>query len=423
MLGTKRETQLYLLYLHPDGKQAAISQRLTDEGTYYGANIIELAAEMGLFGQLLRRIHFRQLRQLSADDKLIRAETVWYLNSAQPHKLNWQDITSFDETQQQWIKLAQIQLAQMPQSHVGWQAQALAWIDEELTAQNIQRLAPPKVLKHWQISVLWELNTTEGVFYFKAVPEFLRREIEFTPVLARKLTRAAPPVLSADASKGFLLMATAGQPATEINGAAFLQHLAHIQQQSLPLLSSLNLRNRGPDYILTWFDHLFSDECLSVGNPKGFSQQEAQQFRQLRPMLQKTVQALADGPIPLTLVHGDMHNGNIVRQGSEYTILDWSDVCLSHPFLDAKTAYLWPEEQDPPEELYEEARQAYLAAWQTYAPASQLLVLYNKAVIVAELFSALSYVDGIQSAVEDKSEWDYVHLEHLRKVITLSVDK
>lgn len=270
------------------------------------------------------------------------------------------------------------------------------------------------VLKHWQISLLWQVETTGGRVYFKAVPDFFGREVRVTPRLAAELPGAAPPVLAADEERGFLLLKGAGQTQDALDLPALMRHLAWVQRRSLPLLSHLPLQDRSPNFLRARLDDLFSDACLLPGEEGGLSAGEAATLRAQRPELEAALARLAASPLPLTLGHGDLHGGNVVVDGAgRFTVLDWSDACRLHPFLDANAAYF----AQAPAEAVEEAHAAYLDAWTDLLPPDELRALHADGLRAGELLRALGYVDGIQPHVEDRAEWHGAHLYHLRKLL------
>lgn len=415
----RRETTLHLLFTH--GEQAAMRTLTTDQTSYFGANVVEVAAAAGLDLRPLRRVFFKYDGEI---DGVRKAESVWHMDAREDGGLNWQPVTAFSERERGWIEIAQTPPSNVPWMHAGWFASALTWLDSELAAQGWWRRGDPKVLKHWQISALWQVETTHGKVYFKAVPDFFSREVEFTPKLAQELSGAAPPVVAADVERGFLLLADAGEALSDTPDlVALMRHLAQLQQESIPLVGAWPLRDRGPEYVLAWLDNLFSDEGLLLGDEDGFSADEAARLRAQRPALEAALQRLSASPIPRTLGHGDVHGGNVVQRGEQYTLLDWSDICRLHPFMDANPAYFLPEifESDyvEPASAVAEARDAYLAAWTDFAAPDELRQLFADALLAEELLRALGYVDGIQAAVEDKIEWHGTHLLHLRKLLAL----
>lgn len=410
----RRETTLHLLFTR--GGKAALRTLITDQTSYFGANVLEAAGEGSV---LLRRLQFRFSGEVGG---VRRAESVWHLEAAPGLDLDWQPASEWPERAREWFERARTPPGNVPWMHAGWHADALAWLDAELTEQGWVRRGEPTVLKHWQISVLWRVETSGGRVYFKGVPDFFRREVEVTPLLSRELPGAAPPVLAADTELGFLLLADAGKECGVPDLNALMRHLAHLQRASVPLLGHWALRDRGPEYVLSWLDRLLSDGVLLTDQQGGFTPEEAARLRAHRSALEAALRRLSASPLPRTLGHGDLHGGNVVERGGRFTLLDWSDVCLTHPFLDAHPAYFLGFEaldalDGDQHALVADARDTYLQAWTDFAPPTELRALFEDARLVGELFRALGYVDGIQPAVEDKAEWRGAHLEHLRRLV------
>lgn len=412
----RRETLLTLLFTR--GEDVALHTLTTGQTSYFGANVLEAARGAGLPATLRRRLHFHAKGEVGG---VRRAESVWHLEAAAcgDARLDWQPRGELPPRQRAWAEAARSAPGNVPWMHAGWHAAALAWLDAELAAQGWERRGPPTVLKHWQISTLWRVETTGGRVYLKGVPGFFRREVEVTPLLARELPGAAPPVLAADTRRGLLLLADAGEEPCPPDLNALMRHLARVQRASVPLLGGWALRDRGPEYVLGWLGRLLSDEALLVGQPDGLTPAEAERLRARAPRLEAALRRLGGSPLPRTLGHGDVHGGNVVERGGRFTLLDWSDVCRTHPFLDANPAYFLGFEAldhlgDAQRRELAAATDAYLHAWTDCAPLAELRALFDDGLRAGELFRALGYVDGIQSAVEDRAEWHGVHLEHLR---------
>ncbi|PTA68843.1 phosphotransferase [Deinococcus arcticus] len=404
---TRRQTTLHLLLTH--GGVAAHHTLTVHTPTYYGQHVLDAARAAGLDGWLGRRLAFSPQGTAGG---VTRAECVWHLHSAAPLG----PAAAPDEAPARAIGWRQAALSLPPPTpwfHRSWRALALEWLDTELAAQGLSRTGGPEVLKHWQISLLWRVPTTGGQVYFKAAPEFFAREVHLTPVLARELVGAAPGVLAADTARGFLLLADAGETGTD-DLEGLMRHLAAVQRASRPLLPRLALRDRGPGYLRRWWPRLLGDEVLLVGQPGGLTPAEAAALRGRHTELDAALARLAASSLPPTLGHGDLHSGNVATQGGAFTLLDWSDACCTHPFLDAQPASLAP---DATPGALAAARDAYLAAWTDCAPLDELRALHSDAALAGELLRALGYVDGIQGAVADKTEWHGVHLDHLRRLL------
>ena len=66
---------------------------------------------------------------------------------------------------------------------------------------------------------------------------------------------------------------------------------------------------------------------------------ELARLRTAIPALQERCTVLGRYNLPDCLVHGDLHLGNVARNGDSYQIFDWSDSCIAHPFVDMIEPY------------------------------------------------------------------------------------
>src|SRR5262249_15353936 len=128
----------------------------------------------------------------------------------------------------------------------------------------------------------------------------------------------------------------------------------------------------------------------------GLSAHECERLPSLVPHLQRLCTRLARGPVPQTLVHGDLYMKNVASNAGQYQFFDWSDACVTHPFFDMMTIYT---ERDP--RVYLALRDTYLTLWTDYAPMAQLLEAWELAAPLSYLHQAISYqhiVPGLEPA-------------------------
>ena len=127
---------------------------------------------------------------------------------------------------------------------------------------------------------------------------------------------------------------------------------------------------------------------------------------------------LAALPIPQSIVHGDLHGGNVGIQGEDFIFFDWTDACISHPFFDMLDIFY---EKDTA--VQTELRDAYLAMWTDYAPIPQLLDIWQLAEIGAAIHHSFSYWQMlIHLEPHVRSDLSHMLPIWLRKILTLSND-
>ena len=83
---------------------------------------------------------------------------------------------------------------------------------------------------------------------------------------------------------------------------------------------------------------------------------------------------LAGHAVPPSIVHGDLHLGNVARGPAGYRFFDWTDACVAHPFFDLLTIRRGTgfAEGEGDGELRERLRAAYLPAWASFEPPGRL---------------------------------------------------
>lgn len=411
---------------HPDGRRVAavggaLPVAVVAENTFVGRGLTDAFPELSPWLAPLRRLHFARLGK-EADGTLLR-EAVWHLDA--PHGLRgvaWVLPGELPETERRWAEatLSPAPPSRPPFARVGWAAGALAWLDEELKEQGLSRAGPPEPVKHWGISALWRVPLEGDPVYLKAVPAFFAREVAATCVLSGEIPGAAPPVLAAEEGRGLLLLKHAGDvPDEEDDGTALAAHLARVQRASaglLPELRSRGVPDHGPGWVASLLPELLREDVLLLGEEEGLTPAEAARLWVLEGRLQEACVRLLASPLPEVAGHGDLHRNNAVRDGAgRWTLIDWSDVSVTHPFLDANPTYLAPDGASP--ETLEAVETAYLSVWADLLPLPEGRALMRDARLVGEVYRALGYTHGIQPHIEDKDESRTAHLEHLRRVL------
>ena len=116
--------------------------------------------------------------------------------------------------------------------------------------------------------------------------------------------------------------------------------------------------------------------------------------------LESRCEELDEGPLPQTLVHGDLHPWNVMVDGDELRIFDWSDACVSHPLFDLPTFLTRTDDPSAREKLLD----AYLDVWSDIALRDELRAAYVLALPLAHVHHAISYL-RITAALEPDDRW------------------
>ena len=125
---------------------------------------------------------------------------------------------------------------------------------------------------------------------------------------------------------------------------------------------------------------------------------EIERLRALGPQLQAICAELAGYEVPHTLVHGDLHLGNVARSAGSYLFFDWTDACVAHPFFDTISIF---QAKDP--NVQAQLRNSYLGVWAAYEPIERLLEAWKLAKPLCALHQAVSY-QHIVATLEETSK-------------------
>ncbi|MFN0282733.1 MAG: aminoglycoside phosphotransferase family protein [Kineosporiaceae bacterium] len=241
----------------------------------------------------------------------------------------------------------------------GWWDEATTWVDEALAAAGRpDRTGPLEPVEHWSISSVARVPVVGGLVWLKAVPPVFARE---GPVLAAlgellaglprtgpdgvRLPRV-PDVLGTrdDGPAGaLLLLADAGTipdgvaPGEAARLAAGLARLQVVTAGHVLDLAGAGLDDRTPAVLATGIARL-AEDAVELDRLDG---DERAALRRAVPRWQDRLLALAGSPLPVVLVHGDLHPWNVARAAGwvdgDEVLIDWTDAAVGVAGVDLVT--------------------------------------------------------------------------------------
>jgi hypothetical protein len=237
-----------------------------------------------------------------------------------------------------WLeeRLHGVSAGRAPWARTGWWDEAVGWALTAAQNAGLHAAGPPELEKMWGISVVLRLPLVEGDAYFKQSCASFRAEAAVTAALAAWAPAALPDVIALDADEGRLLMHDLGgvpldeqQPAwaAGLMGAADLQRSC---SGRIGWLLASGAQDRPLTRLAETAAHLERHDELMARLPVATRQRWSAAAARVADCC-----LLLDelGPAP-TLVHGDLHPGNMVIAGRQIKIFDWTDASVSHPFVD-----------------------------------------------------------------------------------------
>jgi hypothetical protein len=260
-----------------------------------------------------------------------------------------------------------------PQASLRWARSALPFT---VTGAAQQRT--------WNLSSIWRLDTPTGPAWLKEVPPFFAHEPAVLGWLAEQgHADRVPRVLASDGGR-MLLAHIAGE---DLYGAplpirdAIAEAMHRIQvQSSAEALLHIGVPDRRPSTLAP----LLTRVAMTVGVPG---------LDDLLADLPSLLVEIQECGLPDTLVHGDLHPGNV--RGS-LVLIDWGDSVVGHPALDILRLT-----EDLPPASAQVLIDAWVTRWRAAVPGSDPARAQELIRPVAALVAAAAYagfLDNIEPA-------------------------
>jgi aminoglycoside phosphotransferase (APT) family kinase protein len=284
-----------------------------------------------------------------------------------------------------------------------WYDEVEAWVDDRLAALGRRRTGPSEPVKVWSMSAVLKIPSDPDPVWLKAACRHFHAEPALTRLVSQMLPAHTPSVIATDDERGWTLtehMAGAdeeavpegiGPPAARIAAALQLRSLEH-----LPEISAAGVPVRD----LTATRHGFDEILAASAELVQLTPDEVAAAQAARPTVHALLEELDSLGIPDTLVHGDLHSGNVAQDGDSLLLYDWSDASVSHPFLDVVLLG---------SRLSDDEREATLAAYAEVWRAAYPLLDTTRALALAEhantIYQMVTF-EQIYRAQEDASYWE-----------------
>jgi hypothetical protein len=300
----------------------------------------------------------------------------------------------------------------MTARRAAWISRARSWIRDRLDGQQFEMT----VVRRQPWSFVIKVRSPGKSFFFKACAEPGRHEAALLPRLAETFPDLVPAPLAVDEALAWLLLPDCGrrlknlhkEPQRHAVWLDMLPRYAEIQRWASGRLdewAAMGMPDRRPGRLPGALQALLADDdAICLGQPHGLSADMRRSLLAALPDLAAACRMLADGPVPASLDHGDLHNSNLLVQQGQYRLLDWGDANLAHPFcsllvtLDALGADL---KSPGARQQVAALRDAYLGAWSAFTDWKTLEKLFDAALWVGHICRALDFQHMLTLADED----------------------
>ena len=266
-------------------------------------------------------------------------------------------------------------MSSLPWDDGGWFDDAAAWIEA-----RVERRGELELLRTRPWSALIRVPTSEGNAWFKETAPATRFEPALTERLLEVRPDRIPRVIASEETR--MLTADAG-PSLRVlaeRGAA-----TPPWEEILALYAELQIETADALY-----------ELLALGVPDS------------RP---ETLGHAVDGPLPLTLIHEEVHDGNVHVRDGQPVFIDWAEASISHPFAGVTNTLRtvsWRAGWDPGSPDVLALRDAYLETWTEFAPLDELRAIFTEAYALGALARSKSWKRLLEPLSPPARE-DYPH--------------
>jgi hypothetical protein len=263
-------------------------------------------------------------------------------------------------------------LTALPWEAEGWLEDAAAWIDA-----HVERTGDLEILRTRPWSGLVRVPTAEGDAWFKeSIDAF---EAPLTNLLAIRRPDCIPEVLAAEGTR--LLTASAGPSARDVPEDVDWDEVVR-------LYAELQIELAGS-----------AGELLDLGVPDS------------RP---ETLGHPVPGPVPITLIHEEVQDGNVHLREGRPVFIDWSEASVSHPFAGMTNTLrivTWRSEWEPGGTEVLGLRDSYLEPWTQFAPIDELRGIFAEGYALGALARAATW--GRIRDSEKADAWREIYAEAL----------
>jgi Phosphotransferase enzyme family len=272
----------------------------------------------------------------------------------------------------------------LPWSQPGWLDDVIGWIDSAA-----ERTGPVEELHKRAWSAMLLVPTFDGPAYFKASAPGLVHEAALTEALARWRPDCTVKLLAVDAGRGWMLMRDSGETMRGV-----LE-----REPAVERLEPLFARYAG--FQLELVPH--RDEFLALGVPDRRLTRLAELAKALpvdEGLVRDLVGTIESYGLPETIVHEEVHAGNVLVRDGELVFVDWADSCFGHPFFGVVVALRSVADRfelAPGARELDRLADAYLEPWTAIAPRKALRALFPAAYRLGMLNRALSWNETVKA--------------------------
>ena len=301
-----------------------------------------------------------------------------------------------------------------------WRDDALDWAYAQLDGAGLVRDGEPEQPHVYPWSTAFRLPVRGGAVWLKSVGPGSDHEPPLSAALGGWVPDRVLVPLAVDPGRRLLLQPDGGRTLRAVGGSTFaeawesmLRSYARLQLELVPHASgmlALGVPDHRPDRLPDLVGNLLADdEAQLIGHQGGLAPDVRKRVRDDLGRYAELCARLADGGIPATIQHDDLHDANVFVSGNRHRFFDWGDASVSHPFISLLVALRVARHAlDLPNghPVLLRLRDSYLDVWRGHGSPQQLREQCDAALRVGPLQRALTWrriLRGVHPA--ERAEW------------------
>jgi hypothetical protein len=292
-----------------------------------------------------------------------------------------------------------------PWHRPGWIGGLLAEVDENLAQVGIARIHPPTQVRHTTVTGMLRLDTTSGSLWLKSGLSLFSHEGAVTRLLSDFRPEAIPEVVSYTpdwwVSRAFPLPAPTPPTVSPFDLLADLQstsasHLERFRLLGVPERPISDL----PDELATLASRDDLLPCIY-----------RRRLKECLGRLARACRAVDALGFPPAVAHGDLTRANMLWTMSQWFIFDWTDACLTHPFVDLVFVreYVSQMIRTTGQRLEGEITARYASSWRPFASEAAISASLEAAAAIGAAHQVGTYqrlLDVVDRSGADESSGD-----------------
>ena len=299
-----------------------------------------------------------------------------------------------------------------PWEKPGWFQAISGWVVSELIAAGLPPEGRPILVRTRPWAAIARVRTGVGDVWFKESAPSLAFEPALTVHIASRQPDFSPEIVATKGPRmltldaGAQLRALYRRRSRAPSWDDILPRYAELQIKlaaDLPRLLDLRVPDKRPEMVSTRYPDLV--DRFGGRDAKG----EAQLLL-LSARLDSLAQALQD-PLPMTVIHEEVHEANIFVRDGTARLLDWGEASVSHPFAGVVNTFrdiaFRRRLRHDGREL-KRLRATYLEPWTRLAPARQIEEQFDAGYLLGMLCRVLAW-DAITQGQAPEVRQEYVH--------------